>query len=101
MAGVWWWTLATGHLPLTSSPWPLLHEALPYRMDEIRIGGALSTFAHVAGDLPAMICGVRDDMRQDVHNGASPGFALAVLVCKGLRNVAGSDQVQIVEPHLL
>src|SRR5579872_4845736 len=45
-----------------------------------------------------MIGGVQHDMSQDVHNGAGPLLALAVLVRDGLRNVPGGDQIQEFKP---
>ena len=47
-------------------------------MDEIRVSGSEPGGAHVAGNLPAMICGMGNDVEQHVVDSAGPAFSLAI-----------------------
>ncbi len=47
-------------------------------MDEVRISGSEAGGAHIAGNLATMICGVGNDVEQDVIDLAGPGFSFAI-----------------------
>src|SRR5258707_1168224 len=67
-------------------------------MNEVRGGGLLSVGAHLACDLPAMICRVQQYVGQNVLHGTGPLFALAVLVSDIIGESRGRKLAEISGP---
>src|SRR5258706_10770968 len=72
----------------------LLHQSLAHSMNEVGVSGGDSVLPHVTGNLPAMVGGVHEHMRQDVAHQAVVRLALAVFVVNGaIENVPFRQQI--------
>ena len=63
----------------------LLHELLPDGVDEVCIRGSEAGGAHVAGNLATMICGVGNDVEQNVIDSVGPAFSPAIHIADVVR----------------
>ena len=68
-------------------------------MNKIRIGRSLSGSARLAGNLPAMIRRVQQNVSQNIFGRAAPGFAFAVLVGDAFRELLRRKASQIFVPQ--
>lgn len=68
-------------------------------MDEIGESGCLTVFAHVTGNLAAMIGRVQDNVTENVLDGACPGLTFGVFVGNRLVDITGSDEIEMFSPE--
>src|SRR5215469_9500398 len=67
-------------------------------MDKVSIGGAVSSFTHVAGDLTTVIGRMHHNVSQNIYDRAGPRLALGVFVGDSLGHISGGGQIEILEP---